>query len=145
MSGNTLLGVAEPDSRLTKESAPKERPVDTGMLTEVWKAFAEKVDAPQLRSALSVREPSLREDHIIEYNLDNEVQRQRITLDVKPKLLAYLHENLHNELLKVEFRVTENVEEILNKPYTDQEKYNSLLAKYPVLGILKQKFGLDFE
>jgi DNA polymerase III subunit gamma/tau len=143
---NGLSGVSEPDLPTFKNQAePKDQPFDSDQLTLAWKAFAEKVDAAQLKSALSVREPILLENFHVEYNLDNEVQRKRIVLDVKPKLLAYLHQALHNELIMVDFNVTENLQEIINKPYTDQEKYNSLVAKYPVLGIMKQRFGLDFE
>jgi DNA polymerase-3 subunit gamma/tau len=92
-----------------------------------------------------VREPNLLENFSVEYSLDNEVQKQRIILDLKPKLLAHLHRELHNELISIEFNVTENKDEILNKPYTEQEKFNALALKFPALGLLKQKFGLDFE
>ncbi len=139
-------GVSElHEDRLKTNTNPKERPFDVSQLVEAWKKFAEGVDAAQLRSALSVREPVFTEDYIIVYNLDNEVQRQRITLDLKPKLLAHLHAALHNEKITVEFNVTENKEEIQNRPYTNQEKFNVLAAKYPVLGSMKQKFGLDFD
>lgn len=110
-----------------------------------WKAFADTVDAAQLRSALAVREPLLLDRFVVEYHLDNEVQRQRIVLDLKSKLLAFLHQALQNERIEINFNVTENQEEIANKPYTDQEKFNFLLAKYPLLGDMKSKFGLDFE
>ncbi len=123
----------------------KEHPFDQNQLSDAWKVFAGTVDAAQLKSALSVREPVLQENFCVVYNLDNEVQRQRITLDLKPKLLAYLHKTLKNDRISIEFNVTESKEEILNKPYTDQEKFNALAAKYPALGILKQRFGLDFE
>jgi DNA polymerase III subunit gamma/tau len=144
MSG--LPGISEPASPVFENlETPKDHSFDSVQLTVAWKAFAENVDAAQLKSALSVREPVLLDNFCIEYNLDNEVQRKRIILDVKPKLLAWLHQALHNELINVEFIVTENLQEIINKPYTDQEKYNSLVAKYPVLAIIRQRFGLDFE
>ena len=144
MSG--LSGISEPDvPAFENKEELKDHPFDSDQLSLAWKAFAEKVDAAQLKSALSVREPVLLDNFQVEYNLDNEVQRKRIVLDVKPKLLAYLHQSLHNELIMVDFNVTENLQEIINKPYTDQEKYNSLVSKYPVLGIMKQRFGLDFE
>jgi len=146
LNGGKLSGVSEPAAdRLKAGTNPKEQPYDTSQLIEAWKKFAESVDAAQLRSALSVREPIFNEDFSIVYNLDNEVQRQRITLDLKPKLLAYLHTALHNEKITVEFNVTENKEEIQNRPYTNQEKFNAMSAKYPLLGSMRQKFGLDFD
>ena len=146
LNGGALSGVSEPvGDRLKASPNPKEHPFELSHLIEAWKKFAESVDAAQLRSALSVREPNFTGDYNIVYNLDNEVQRQRITLDLKPKLLAHLHSALHNEKITVEFNVTENKEEIQNRPYTNQEKFNVLATKYPLLGIMKQKFGLDFD
>ncbi|MCK9639235.1 MAG: hypothetical protein M0R39_04940 [Prolixibacteraceae bacterium] len=146
LNGGKVSEVAEPGTKGSKaEINPKEQPFEASQLIVAWKTFAESVDAAQLKSALSVREPILKEDFNIVYSLDNELQRQRITMDLKPKLLAYLHTALHNEKIRVEFIVTENKEEIQNRPYTNQEKFNALAAKYPLLGSMKQKFGLDFD
>jgi hypothetical protein len=146
LNGGTLSEVSEPETHLKKgKFIANGQLFDQNQLTETWKAFADTVDAAQLKSALSVRDPILNEDFSVVYNLDNEVQRQRIIQDLKPKLLAYLHKKLNNDSISIEFNVTENLEEIMNKPYTDQEKFNTLLAKYPLLGIMKQRFGLDFE
>lgn len=71
----------------------------------VWKKFVEQVDAPQLKSALSTREPKLNENWRIEYLLDNDVQLQRITLDLKPRLIGHLHRTLQNELIEIDSAV----------------------------------------
>ena len=145
LNGGKLSGVSEPVAdRLKASSNPKECPFDVSQLIDAWKKFAESVDAAQLRSALSVREPIFTEDYNIVYNLDNEVQRQRITLDLKPKLLAHLHTALHNDKITVEFNVTENKEEIQNRPYTNQEKFNVLSAKYPILRQYETKIRTGF-
>jgi len=128
-----------------KKEVLKTQSFELQELKIAWRDFAETVDAAQLKSALSVREPSLNDGLLVSYNLDNEVQLQRIVQDVKPKLLAYLHKALQNEQINVEFNVSENLEEIINKPYTNQEKFNVLVARYPVLAVMKQRFGLDFE
>ncbi len=146
LNGENSSEIAEPVAQFSKsKEILREQPFDQSQLKDAWKIFAETVDAAQLKSALSVREPFLLDNYCIEYNLDNEVQRQRIILDLKPKLISHLHEILKNDRISIEFKVTENTEEIMNKPYTDQEKFNTLVAKYPALGILKQRFGLDFE
>ena len=141
-----MQGVSEPAHASVKsKEIQKEQPFDSDQLTKAWKAFADTVDAAQLKSALSVREPILLDNFRVGYNLDNEVQRHRIVQDLKPKLLACLHKVLQNDQIDIEFNVVENLEQIMNKPYTDQEKFKSMLEKYPVLGIMKQRFGLDFE
>jgi len=146
LKGESLSGVSEPDpNSATVNGAIMEQQFDQNQLIKAWKEFAETVEAAQLKSALSVREPVLLDNFMVEYSLDNEVQRKRIVLDLKPKLLAYLIRMLHNDGISIEFNVSENHQEILNKPYTDQEKFNALSAKYPMLGLMKQRFGLDFE
>ena len=146
LRGETLLGISEPDPYASAVNGViLEQQFDQNQLIEAWKEFAETVEAAQLKSALSVREPFLIDNFKVGYNLDNEVQRQRITLDLKPKLLSFLNRKLRNDHISIEFSVTENQQEILNKPYTDQEKFNTLSAKYPILGVMKQRFGLDFE
>lgn len=114
-------------------------------LVSVWKKFVEQVDAPQLKSALGSREPVLKENWRIEYSLDNDLQLQRITLDLKPKLIGFLHRNLKNELIEIDFTVVVSNDEIAHRPYTDTEKWNVLAEKYPALSVLKTKFNLDFE
>jgi DNA polymerase-3 subunit gamma/tau len=144
LSGNHLVS-SEPAPGLKSNTDLQELSFDAVQLTKAWKEFAETVEAAQLKSALSVREPILTDNFIVIYHLDNEVQRQRITLDVKPKLLAHLGNALRNDKIKVDFEVTENHDEIINKPYTNQEKFNALAAKYSVLNTMKQRFGLDFD
>jgi DNA polymerase III subunit gamma/tau len=146
LSGKNLSEVAEPSaSSLIEKGVARERPFDLQQLVKAWREFAETVDAAQLKSALSVRDPVINENFDISYNLDNEVQYQRITQDLKPKLLAFLLRELHNEQINLEFIVSENIQEIINKPYTNQEKFNVLLSKYPIVGMMRQRFGLDFE
>jgi len=146
LKGTGLSPVSEPNVPIPKAIVTShEDSFDLSQLLVAWKDFANKVDAAQLKSALSVREPILHDDFCIEYNLDNEVQRKRIVMDVKSKLLGHLHKVLNNEHVTVEFNVSENLEDIINKPYTDQERFNSMAAKYPALSMMKNKFGLDFE
>ncbi len=145
LNGDHLDTAASGSPQVSSKANLNLQPFNAEELTNTWKVFAETVDAAQLRSALSVREPMLNENFVVTYSLDNEVQRQRITLDVKPKLLAHLHKYLHNDQITVDFNVTENLEEIMNKPYTNQEKFNALAARYSILNAMKQRFGLDFD
>ena len=114
-------------------------------LLEVWKIFVGKIDAPQLKSALGAREPSLAGAWQIEYELDTELQLNRLTLELKPKLLGYLRHQLRNEAVEIQFKVSTSTSHQSNIPYTDAERWSSLVEKYPALAALKSKFGLDFE
>jgi hypothetical protein len=115
-------------------------------LLEAWKGFVDKIDnAPQLKSALSMREPVLSEAWLIEYDLDTELQLDRLTLELKPKLLGYLRHQFRNDLIEIQFKVSGNTSHSSNIPYTDAERWSLLVEKYPALASLKSRFGLDFE
>ena len=114
-------------------------------LTEAWKIFVSTIEAPQLKSALSAREPRLTNQTQIEYELDTELQFNRLTLDLKPKLVGYLRRNFENEAIEILFKVSESTDHQSDIPYTDEERWNLLVSRYPALAPLKSKFGLDFE
>jgi hypothetical protein len=142
------LQVEEPSEiRDKSSSAPtkKDHPFSQEELVRVWKKFVEKIDAPQLKSALSIKEPGLKDLWIVEYELDNELQLQRLTLDLKPKLLGYLRQHLKNELIDTIFTVSAHTDTGSSIPYTESEKWQMLVEKFPALASLKSKFGLDFE
>lgn len=123
----------------------KEQPFGEQELVVEWKKFVTTIDAAQLKSALGTREPLLREGWLIEYELDTELQLNRLTLDLKPKLLGYLRTRLNNDAIEIQFKISENTVSKSSVPYTDAEKWASLVEKYPALAMLKAKFGLDFE
>ncbi len=114
-------------------------------LLEAWKNFVEKIDAPQLKSALGARDPSITGEWQIDYDLDTELQFNRLALDIKPKLQAYLRHHFRNEAIEIQFKVSTNASQRPNIPYTDAERWALLVEKYPALASLKSKFGLDFE
>jgi len=127
------------------EEKNETRSFDSEQLTSVWKDFAKNIDAPQLKAALSQRIPVLKENWVIEYSLDNELQMQRITHELKPKLLGNLRRKLRNSLIQVEFKIAPITDSALNKPYSDTEKWEAMVKKNPALALFKQKFGLDFD
>lgn len=123
-----------------------EKPFTQQGLTEAWKGFVEKIDdAPQLKSALGTREPILTNKWQVQYELDSGLQLDRLTLDIKPKLLGYLRSLFGNEAIEVHFKVSANIVQQPNVPYTEAERWESLVEKFPALAVLKTKFGLDFE
>jgi hypothetical protein len=133
-----------PDAEL--KSKPAEfNPFTQDQLNHIWKIFVEDIDAPQLKSALSSRLPLLKEDWKIIYELDNELQNQRIILELKPQLLGFLRQHFVNEKIEIEFTIIENMDYKTEVPYTDAEKWQALAEKYPALISLKNKFGLDFQ
>ena len=84
----------------TVKSIP-ENPFSQIELGEAWKSFVEEIDAAQLKSALSAREPVLGEKWQVQYELDSELQLTRLTLNLKPQLLGCLRETFRNEAIEI--------------------------------------------
>ncbi len=122
-----------------------EKPFELAQLLVAWLTFVSAVEAPQLKSALSAREPQIVGEWEILYELDTELQYNRLTLDLKPKLLGFLRRKLENQAIEITFKVSDDLAPKSDIPYTDEEKWNVLVGKYPSLALLKSKFGLDFE
>ena len=122
-----------------------DKPFSQPELVEAWRNFVESIDAAQLKSALSAREPVLAEKWQVQYELDSELQLNRLTLDVKPKLLGFLRDAFKNERIEIQFKVSANTIQQTRTPYTEAERWDSLVEKYPALAALKSRFGLDFE
>lgn len=120
-------------------------PFSYAELLDSWKSFVSTIDAAQLKSALGTREPILTEGWQVEYELDTELQLNRLTLDLKPKLLGYLRNQLRNDAIEIQFKISAGTDSKSNIPYTEAERWASLVEKYPALAMLKSKFGLDFE
>ena len=114
-------------------------------LLDAWKDFVSTIEAPQMKSALNAREPVLTGQWQIEYELDTELQFNRLTLELKPKIVGFLRRHFQNEALEILFKVSEKISSHSDIPYTDEERWNLLVTRYPSLGGLKSKFGLDFE
>jgi len=111
-----------------------------------WKLFVDGIeDAPQLKSALGTREPIMADRNKIEYELDTELQLNRLALDLKPKFQGYLRNYFGNDAIEIQFKVSDCNNTKSNIPYTDAERWCSLVERYPALATLKSKFGLDFE
>jgi hypothetical protein len=122
-----------------------DQPFSQEELLEAWSAFVGNINAPQLKSALGIRDPRLTGAWLIEYELDTELQLHRLTNELKPKLLGYLRNQFGNEAIEIQFKVSDCSNTQSNIPYTDAERWCSLVERYPALATLKSKFGLDFE
>jgi hypothetical protein len=140
-------GSASPHPLVGGPAGPFRRvqPFSSEDLIRIWEKFVGKIEAPQLKSALAIREPVMKEEWVIAYELDNELQLQRLSMELKPKLLGYLRRHLNNDAIDVKFSVIPHIDTDSAVPYTDSEKWQALVEKYPALAKLKAKFGLDFE
>ncbi len=115
-------------------------------LLEKWNEYADQIkeDRPRMSSSLKHHLPSLGDALQIEVTFSNSSQIEEFNRDIKQVLVSYLEDALQNTQFKI-ITVVQEVEGNENILYTSEEKYDHMIKKNPNLGILKERFNLDFE
>ncbi|MFA8300923.1 MAG: DNA polymerase III subunit gamma/tau [Hyphomicrobiales bacterium] len=92
-------------------------------------------------NAIAISNPKVMDNYEIAY----EVQNTLISKDLNntSNLLAYLKDKLENDLITLK-SVTANIKD-RKRYYTDGEKLERIIEKYPVVRILKKQLDLDIE
>ncbi len=105
-----------------------------------WKQFAESRKGQIAEYNLLLRDFDLA-GNTIQLQLTNPVEDQLLT-DIRTDLLTFLKEKLNNEIF---------IEGVMQKSitkkviYTNKEKFDYLVEKYPALLELKERLGLDTD
>ena len=110
-----------------------------------WKDFSDGVisDSPRVASMFKSIKPELQNEGTILLHLSNEDQKAMFVLNYKQKLTNFLETRFGRERIHIEtFVDLSETNEIL---YSDEQKYNYLTTKYPVIKDMKKAFNLDFE
>ena len=106
-----------------------------------WSEYLVRLeDRPNLKATLS-RTPEILEGNKLHLKIDNSVQQEDIN-KIKPNLVSWLRKELRNTGIEL---ITDIVsQEIEYKAYSETDKLNEMVKKNPTLGLLKQRFNLDF-
>lgn len=108
-------------------------------------AFAELIKAkqPRLYSTLLGTEPAIKEDHLIEIALNNELQStvfEKISIQLK----HFLRQSLNNGQIEVSTIIVAQEIKKSKKLFTDADKFRYLAEKNQTLHKLRESFKLDF-
>lgn len=112
-------------------------------LRETWKKYYFKLyngGERSVASVLTASEPTLGSNFEILFTLPNKLMAGQLDR-AKPKLLKFLRESFNNYGLSIKVIINEAVEKKL--VYTNQDKYEKLKEKNPLIQKLKNTFGLD--
>jgi DNA polymerase-3 subunit gamma/tau len=115
---------------------------DVNQLQLIWKEYADKVKADgklQLNATLTMNEPVLKDDFVIELILNNQAQEDLLR-DEKSELIQFLRERLNNGLINVITRKEMKSDDPENA-YTNKEKYIKMVEKNQGLMILENNWG----
>jgi len=84
-------------------------------------------------------------DTVLHIKVENEVQFQQFNESIRMELLSTLREKLKNSAVDIALDIMEYQKNEKRSLYTQSDKYDYLVKKYPILIEMKQKFGLDHE
>jgi len=112
-------------------------------LEKQWSLYAEKCRQEgkmTIYGNLTHSQPKLKENYEILFELVNQTQLLEMERE-KIDLVLFLRQNLENFQLVLDFYIAES-EKKENRPYTIDEKLESLEKMNPTFKLLKDKFGL---
>jgi DNA polymerase-3 subunit gamma/tau len=134
-------------SDLTEEKAPEiEKPeLNETALKTAWDEFTGQLSGEGARiiSMFKTVKPEIADNQTIKLYFNNADQKETFTNNYKPRLIAFLERKfiLHNT--DIESIVKED--DSVNIIYSDEQKYNYLSGKFPMLKEIKKTFNLDIN
>ena len=113
-------------------------------LEKVWLYYTESIAGqyPNFYSILSTRKPMLKENFVIELQLDNRAQEMTLN-ERRADLLDFLRGEMRNQKIQVETNLVETLGH--SKPYTAEDKYRTMVEKNPELKTLRESLDLELE
>jgi DNA polymerase-3 subunit gamma/tau len=109
----------------------------------VWNEFTNQLngEGPRIISMFKMINPEVDSDNTIRIHLSNAAQKDIFILNYKQKLINYLETRFIMSEIDIETIV--DLSEANDILYSDEQKYNYLFNKYPVLKDMKKTFNLD--
>ena len=141
---SAIASTAVPDAPQVSTS---NKPVETSDLYIQWQTFIATM--PQAETALarrmSIMQPQVTdpETGAISLTLDNK-EVVKMMQQVQPRLIAFLRQHLHNDLIDITFLVAEHPEQ-QTRVYDKHEQLRHLTDLNPVLAALQKVFQLELE
>jgi DNA polymerase-3 subunit gamma/tau len=114
-------------------------------LMSKWNAFSYqlKVKGRQgLYVTLTKRKPALKENFILEFTIDNEIQKIELE-EERSNLLSFIRIELNN--YGIQLKVLLSQEDNSVKHLSSKDKFMKMAEKNPALHVLREKLNLDIE
>ena len=140
----TVEKTAEPTEDTSNGSKQGERiEFSPGAFEDTWKEFIEQLngEGPRIISMFKAIKPEFENENTIRIHLSNAAQKDTFVLNFKQKLINCLQRKFILPELEIETIV--DLSESSDVLYTDGQKENHLMNKYPALKEMKKIFNLD--
>lgn len=108
-----------------------------------WQEFITLLngEGPRIISMFKSIKPEIENDQTIRIHLSNATQRDTFLENYRNRLMAFLKNKFLLDDIEIETSV--DLTETNQKLYSDEQKYNYLVNKYPMLKEMKKNFNLD--
>jgi DNA polymerase-3 subunit gamma/tau len=110
-----------------------------------WIDFAEEVksDGPRIASMFKSIKPEVLSDNSVIIHLSNATQCDLFIQNYKQRLIVFLERRFTGSVPEIKAVVDQTESEGII--YSDEQKYNYLVSRYPSLKEIRKTFNLDFE
>jgi DNA polymerase-3 subunit gamma/tau len=108
-----------------------------------WQEFTDKLkgEGTRIVSMFKSIRPEVENDQTIKIHLSNATQKDTFILNYKQKLISFLESKFI--LSDIDIETTVDLSESSDILYSDEQKLNYLMDKYPILKDMKKTFNLD--
>jgi len=108
-----------------------------------WLEFTDQLrgEGTRIVSMFKSIRPEVENDQTIKIHLSNAAQKDTFILNYKPKLISFLESKFIFSDIDIE--TTVDLSETNDILYSDEQKFNYLINKYPILKDMKKTFNLD--
>ena len=130
---------------LTEETPVQNRSVSLAEVQQHWQAFFIQLknnNGSPIEMMLAGAVLELRKEHEVSVLLSSSLQEEPFER-LKPKVQHYLRQQLQNSQLSLHSHLAE--ESGPRRLYTNNEKFQHLMQRYPLLGELKERLGLEAD
>jgi DNA polymerase III subunit gamma/tau len=144
MKPTSNLQESVPGSDATSAQGIKE-PLTIENFPSAWQAFTDglKGEGTRIISMFKSIIPELEDEHTVMIHLSNAAQKDLFVQNYKQRLMNFLENKFMVTELEIETAIDQSeTNEII---YSDDQKYNYLQAKYPILKDFKKTFNLDIS
>lgn len=143
-SEKTVIPSEKDENAENAENAEKTE-INEASIEKAWNDFTSmlKGEGPRIISMFKSIKPELGNDDFIRIHLSNAAQKDLFVQNYKQKLIAFLTDRYGLKDIDIETIV--DLAENNDILYSDEQKLNYLIKKYPALKELKKTFNLDIH
>ena len=133
------------DDSATETPVGSKEELNDETLAAAWKVFINslKDEGPRIISMFKSIMPEVEDNHTVRIHLSNAAQKDLFVQNYRQKLASYIEKRFLVTELDIETPV--DLSETNDLLYTDEQKFNYLQTKYPIMKDFKKTFNLDFS